>query len=821
MDEMPTLSFASPARRWLDGLPVGNGRLGAMWYGDETRSVIALNDETFFSPGPRQRDLSDARAALAEVREHLDCGEIAEAQLAARALLGVPSEMAAYQPVGAVHLEISHADDRQDFTRGIDLEAGVAWQRGRAWQRLRGVRAPSVMVLETLDCPEWMTISLVSPFAQVVECVDDRTVVLTGAWRQAEANRRVVAHSFRLRDTAPYPHTRFAIAARVAGGDWAREDADDGPRLMVSAGPSTLAIAIATDLEVDDPVQGCLRDLASLGEPAPALNHAEAWHREIMGRASVMIGNPAPLGAPGGGDQGAGAAAVLEELTTDARMHALRVGGVDDELLLTIADFGRYLLVASGVGGRLPPTLQGVWNEDIEPPWSSRWTLNINLQMNLWPTGPWSLPEAADTLLEFVESLAEAGERTAAEIYGARGWVVHHNTDIWRATAPTTSPEYSLFPCAGLWLCDQLAQLARFFPDEQRSRRVQRLLAGCLELAQSLLVEDEHGQLITSPSSTPENAYVIPGAEERADDLRRGPDPLRQAWLCHSSTIDRWLLGALVADLRELAHLGQAWEQQLDAIESRLAPVTVEDGRIGEWAAPVRPVDRGHRHLSSLYGIYPGNLDRRVAPELAAAAERTLAERQSEVRSWDHGWGGWSKIWAGCCWARLGDAERAYECLLHWARTGVSPLSLLGVFPEFDGSPLDDAGFQIDANLGAPALLAEMLVQSHTGRIELLPALPARWRCGSFRGLRVLGGHAVDAEWSGGELTMFAVHPVADGVLTLVVPPGRPDRRLWLEGSPEVSDGVRTPAELQRIGADDWRLRVRAGETARVRLGDP
>lgn len=794
-----------------------------MWYGDASSGVVALNDETFFSPGARHRDLDGAKEALDEVRSLLAKDEVLAAQTVAKTLLGSPNEMSAFQPAGAVLLGTKLQGPLESFRRGLDLAAGYAWleerhHHGVLVQRLRGLRRPSVLAVETLESTEALTVDLRSPFQERVEYLDDNTLVLSGAWREVEPNRQLVAGSYRLHDVAGLPRLKIVIVLRVVEGEVMAAGDTDPHHLYVAPGRSILAVAVATNFADDDPLEACLRELGHLGDPHGALDEAGSWHRAVMGRAGVSIG---PRSGPRPEDHHRprwcdAAAQAVEERSTEERLRALRAGGTDDALLVQLADFGRYLLVASGIGGSLPPTLQGIWNEDVEPAWGARWTLNINLQMNLWAAGPWDLPEATATLLGFVESLAAAGAKTARDIYSAGGWVVHHNTDVWRATEPTTAPEFGLFPGAGVWLCDQLWSLLQFRRNPEIAERVGTLLAGALDFVRGWLVEDDSGYLVTSPSSTPENAYLLPGAEE-PEDLSTDEDHSRHAWLCRSSTLDLWLIRALVEDLgaSSAARVTGAGAIRSGELTARLWPIAVQAGCIGEWCKPQRPRDRGHRHLSSLYGIYPGNLDRRENPELADAAVRTLIQRQSQVRSWANGWGGWSKMWAGCCWARLGDGERAHDSLQHWARTGVSPLSLLGIFPEFDGAPADDAVFQIDANLGAPALLAEMLLQSRTGRIEVLPALPARWRSGTFHGLRVVGGHAVDAEWKEGRLTSVSILPAVDEEVVVVAPQGT-----WRDPHPVTSTpSASSNAIVSRPHDDpltDRRFRLRRNERLTV-----
>jgi alpha-L-fucosidase 2 len=754
--------FAGPAERWINGLPVGNGRTGAMWYGEAANGVIALNDETFWSPGPSHRDLTGAQGALAEVRALLHAGDPPASQRAARTLLGAPAEMAAFQPLGDLRIRHDRVDRPQRYRRSLDLITGTAtldcaWGDGaRLEQRLTALRDPSVLVLRT-SAPFPLALTLASPFGGDLVDIDDRTVVLTGQWREGVPEQHPVgAGSYRLRDYHQGRALRFAVAIRLFGPDAGPTASGTMP---IPVGDSVLAITTATDYAGGDPVSQCLSNLDSSISPDRVVVQAEHWHRELMCRSGIVLDDAVPD--------------VLAALPIDRRLAALRTGGVDDDLLLLAADYGRYLLIASTLGGTLPPTLQGIWNQHIEPAWSARWTLNINLQMNFWAAEPYGLPEAAEVLARFIDSLADSGTHTAKAIYDTDGWVVHHNTDIWRATEPTTMVEVGLFPGATAWLCEHLWQRYQYDPRPQVLTRIYPTLAAAARFVEGWLVEDTDGHLVTSPSSNPENAYLMSGVQRprsRAED----PDYSAHAWLCQSPTIDVWLVGDLLDHCVEAAHtLGrdETERHRWATIRARLRPIPIINGRIPDWTTHNRELELGHRHLSPLYGVFPSGLDVRAHPALAAAASATLLHRQAHVESSVNGWGGWSRIWAGAVWARLRDGERGYDSLLHWLRTGASP-ALLCVFPEYDGQPAEDAIFQIDANLGLPAAIAELIVQSHTDRIDVLPALPARWRAGHANGLRCRGGVSLDLRWTHGAPQHLALTPDEDRAVRVTLPAG-------------------------------------------------
>jgi alpha-L-fucosidase 2 len=776
-----TIRFDRQGENWFEGFPVGNGRLGAMVVGGAPTQEIHLNEETFWSPGPRERDFTGAADALPEVRARLAAGDILGAQALAPALLGTPHLGAAFQPIG--QLIIAGEPERQGarFVRELDLATGVArfewsWPDGSSLTReVVASRTPSVILVRqrgsgAIAGPT--RIGFASPFGAQVTLTGPR-LAATGQWSEVPANRELVADSYRLRDYEAGRRLRFAVGVEVLKGETAEAagaTGGSGPGasgILLTSTDWTIAIAVATDFAGLDPTTCAFAELDRAREATPAtiLARAVAAHADVFGRASIEIAEPAAITA----------------LTTDRRIHAVRAGGIDDALAILLADYGRYLLIASSVGGDLPPTLQGVWNSDTEPAWGSDWTININLQMCLWAADAFGLPESVDTLSALVDNVAVAGRRTAAEIYRADGWVTHHNNDIWFNTAPTTLVEIGLFAAAGLWLLQQLWQSHRHYPERGGGDHLYELTRDAARFLESWLVEDADGYLVTSPSSTPENGYLLgdaPRPRSRAID----PEFWRHGWLGEGPTLDIWLVRDTLDTLvREGERRGEdaaviaGWNDIL----SRLRPVPLQDGEIPEWTRPYRALELGHRHLSPLYALYPGTDDYREPSELRDAAIQTLLARQANVTSSSNGWGGWSKIWAAACWARLGDGDRALASLTALTMTGIAPDSLLHAFPDFDGVPAADAVHQSDANMGFAAAVAELVLQSSPGVIRLLPALPTRWRTGTVRTLRAVGGVDVSFRWADGVIDEVTLSSTIDQTV-VVTAPGHPDIRISL-----------------------------------------
>jgi alpha-L-fucosidase 2 len=420
----------------------------------------------------------------------------------------------------------------------------------------------------------------------------------------------------------------------------------------------------------------------------------------------------------------------------------------DPALAALYVQYARYLLISSSRPGTQPANLQGIWNTGTNPPWGSKYTININTEMNYWPADPAGLGLCFEPLLRMVEELAVRGAATARTMYGARGWVAHHNTDLWRAAAPIDGPLWGLWPCGGAWLCNTLWSHYEYAPSDALLRRLYPLLKGASEFFLDTLIEDPKGRgLITSPSLSPENQHPFGSS------------------LCAGPAMDRQILRDLfeytVAAGKTLGRNPQLL-QRVGAARARLAPDRIgKSGQLQEWledwddAAP----EQNHRHVSHLYAVYPGSqINVRDTPELAHAAKVTLDKRGDLAT-------GWATAWRAALWARLGNGDRAHKILK----------GLLGptrTYPNmFDAHP----PFQIDGNFGGSAAIMEMIMQSWGGEIRLLPALPSAWPSGSVRGLRARGGVSADLSWSGGRLR----------TLTLSGPPGsmqklRYEERSWV-----------------------------------------
>ncbi len=726
----------TPAQKWEDALPVGNGRLGAMVFGKNKEERIQLNEETYWSGGPYSTVVKGGYKVLPEIQKLVfEEKYLAAHNLFGRNLMGYPVEQMKYQCLANLHLFFKNQDSITNYKRWLDLETGISGvsynSNGITYQREVFASAPDQVIVVRITADKPGSISF--------------TANLRGERNQTHSN--YATDYFRM---DPYGNDGLILTGKSAdymgvegkmkyearikaipeGGTMKTNEVD---LIIENANTVTLYFAAATnfvnykDVSADQHqrMDAYLNGIANKSYSI-ILESSVTDHKKYFSRVSLDLPNSENSFLP-----------------TTERVKKIQTEP-DPSMTALSYQFGRYLMIGSSRPGTQPANLQGIWNDNMNPSWDSKYTTNINTEMNYWPVESGNLSECAEPLVKMIKELTDQGSQIAKEHYGARGWVFHQNTDIWRVAAPMDGPTWGTFTVGGAWLCTHIWEHYQYTMDKDFLKETYPLIEGSVQFFMDFLVPHPNGKwLVTNPSTSPENFPDGGGNKPYFDEVTAG---FREGTtICAGSSIDMQILYDLFGYFIEASKvLGKEdlFVQQVKTAREKLVPPQIgKDGSLQEWADDWKSLEKNHRHFSHMYGLYPGKvLYEKRTPAFIEAYKKVLEERGDAST-------GFSRAWKMALWARLNDGNRANKIYKGYLKeqSCTSLFALCG------------RSLQVDGNFGVTAAVTEMLMQSHDGFIKLLPALPDEWSEGEFKGVCARGAFELDFQWQNKKITALKI----------------------------------------------------------------